>query len=84
MSNFCLNEYKITFPMFTIANVNPPDVQPVYQWLKSQPGMSADVAWNFEKFLISRTGQIVKRIPDGTQPDDPEVVGLIEAELAKP
>ena len=83
ISEFCTSSYGITFPMFTKGNVNPPGTQPLYQWIHAQPGMAADVGWNFEKFLISRTGQIVKRIPDGTQPDDPEVIAAIEAELAK-
>ncbi len=83
ISQFCTSNYGITFPMFTKGNVNPPDVQPLYQWIHAQPGMATDVAWNFEKFLISRTGQIVQRIPDGTQPDDPAVVTAIEKELAK-
>ncbi|MBS2017016.1 MAG: glutathione peroxidase [Deltaproteobacteria bacterium] len=83
ISTFCTSTYGITFPMFTKGNVNPPNVQPLYQWIKSQPGMSADISWNFEKFLVSRKGQVVKRIADGTQPDDPEVVSAIEAELAK-
>jgi len=83
ISEFCTSSYGITFPMFTKGNVNPPSTQPLYQWIHAQPGMAADVSWNFEKFLISRTGQIVKRIPDGTQPDDPEVIAAIEAELAK-
>jgi len=84
VSAFCTSEYKITFPMFSIANVNAPAEQPVYTWLKGQPGYAEDVAWNFEKFLVSRHGKVVKRILTGTTPDDPEVTGAIEAELAKP
>ena len=84
VSAFCTSEYKITFPMFDIANVNAPDEQPVYTWLKGQPGYAGDVAWNFEKFLVSRHGKVVKRILTATTPDDPEVTTAIEAELAKP
>jgi glutathione peroxidase len=84
VSAFCTTEYNITFPMFAIGNVNPPDEQPVYTWLKSQPGQSADVAWNFEKFLVSRQGKVVGRFLSAVEPDAPELTAAIEAELAKP
>jgi glutathione peroxidase len=84
VSAFCTNEYKITFPMFSIGNVNEPQEQPVYTWLKAQPGYEADVSWNFEKFLIGRNGKVVKRIATSVEPDAAEVTSAIEAELAKP
>jgi glutathione peroxidase len=84
VSAFCTDEYKITFPMFAIANVNAPMEQPVYTWLKAQPGYEADIPWNFEKFILSRHGKIVSRVPYTTSPDNTAVVATIEAELAKP
>jgi glutathione peroxidase len=84
VTEFCTTQYNITFPMFTIGNVNPPDQQPVYTWLKAQPGQSADVGWNFEKFVVSRDGKVAARFPTAVEPDAPEVIAAIEAELAKP
>ncbi len=83
ISQFCADEYKITFPMFSLANVNPPDEQPLYTWLKAQPGYGAAIPWNFEKWIISKKGQVAKRIAYTTSPDDAEVTAAIEAELAK-
>lgn len=83
ISAFCTSEYKITFPMFAIGNVNPPDEQPVYTWLKAQPGVEGAIPWNFEKFLISREGKAVKRFVYTTAPDAAELIQAIEAELAK-
>jgi glutathione peroxidase len=42
-----------------------------------------EILWNFEKFLVSRTGEVVERFAPNTQPDAPELVAAIEAELAK-
>jgi glutathione peroxidase len=42
-----------------------------------------ELTWNFEKFLVSRDGAVVKRFAPDTQPDAPELVGAIKAELAK-
>lgn len=42
-----------------------------------------EVLWNFEKFLLSRKGEVVKRFAPDTAPDAPELIAAIEAELAK-
>lgn len=42
-----------------------------------------EILWNFEKFLVSRTGEVVKRFAPDTAPDAPELVAAIQAELAK-
>ncbi len=42
-----------------------------------------ELTWNFEKFVVSRSGSIVKRFSPDTAPDAPELVAAIEAELAK-
>jgi glutathione peroxidase len=47
------------------------------------PNPEPEVLWNFEKFLVSRDGEVVKRFAPDTVPDDPTLVAAIEAELAK-
>jgi glutathione peroxidase len=42
-----------------------------------------EILWNFEKFLVSRSGEIVERFAPDTAPDAPELIAAIEAELAK-
>ncbi len=42
-----------------------------------------EILWNFEKFLVSRQGEVVRRFSPDTQPDAPELITAIEAELAK-
>jgi glutathione peroxidase len=42
-----------------------------------------EILWNFEKFLIGRSGAVVKRFAPDTQPDALELKAAIEAELAK-
>ncbi|MCK9282809.1 MAG: glutathione peroxidase [Rhodocyclaceae bacterium] len=50
---------------------------------KIEPTAKPEVVWNFEKFLINRRGQIVRRFAPDTAPDAPKLVEAIEAELAK-
>jgi glutathione peroxidase len=47
------------------------------------PGNPADVLWNFEKFLVSRRGEVVGRFSPDTAPDDSRLLAAIDAELAK-
>jgi len=42
-----------------------------------------EVLWNFEKFVVGRNGEVVKRFSPDTLPDAPELVAAIEEELAK-
>jgi glutathione peroxidase len=47
------------------------------------PTEDPEVLWNFEKFLIAKDGTVAERFAPGTEPNDPALVGAIEAELAK-
>jgi glutathione peroxidase len=55
--------------------------QPVYEWLlknyKGQP--SGEVAWNFEKFLVDKSGQVVARYKSAVKPEDPDLITKIES-----
>ncbi|HTB96004.1 MAG TPA: glutathione peroxidase [Terracidiphilus sp.] len=42
-----------------------------------------EILWNFEKFLVNREGDVVKRFSPDTEPDSPELVAAIQEELAK-
>jgi len=65
---FCQVSYNVTFPLTRKIEVNGPGRHPVYRWLTTEfPG---DIEWNFEKFLISREGKVVRRYPPATKPDD--------------
>jgi glutathione peroxidase len=44
---------------------------------------SVDVLWNLEKFLLSRTGEVVARFAPDVTADDPRLVSAIDEELAK-
>jgi glutathione peroxidase len=42
-----------------------------------------ELQWNFEKFIVSRTGEVAARFSPNTAPDAPELIAAIETELAK-
>ncbi len=54
-------QYGVTFPVFGLVNVNPPDEHPVFSWLKGQPAGAGKVDWNFTKWLVGRDGTVLQR-----------------------
>jgi glutathione peroxidase len=71
IQQFCSATYGVTFPMSAKIEVNGPGRHPLYAWLTRAPGVQAgDIQWNFEKFLIGRDGQVRRRYPPTTKPDD--------------
>lgn len=70
---FATSKFDVTFPMFRKIDVNGDGAAPLYAWLKEQqPGEddSADITWNFEKFLVDKNGNVVKRYPPPTTPEE--------------
>jgi glutathione peroxidase len=85
IQTFCSTTYGVTFPMFARLDVNGAGRHQLYQILaetEDDDGEAGDVLWNFEKFLVSPDGTPVRRFRPRTVPDDPEVVGAIEEQLA--
>lgn len=86
IGTFCSATYGVTFPLLAKTDVNGADRHPLYAELTKLAdgaGEAGDVQWNFEKFLVSPEGEPVARIRPRTEPEDPEVIALIEANLPK-
>ena len=80
----CSLEHHATFDQFAEMHVKKgPEQHPLFVWLTSQPGLSGDVTWNFNKWLIGKQGEVVARWPSDVAPDSGEVTAAIEAALAK-
>jgi len=73
IQSFCTLNYGVSFPMFAKIEVNGPQADPLYQWLKnSRPGLlgTEAIKWNFTKFLVARDGEVIKRFAPNTAPED--------------
>ena len=70
IKNFCLINYGVSCQMFEKIDVNGADRHPLYKFLveNAPNGNGRDIAWNFEKFLIDRSGNIIKRYPSIKKP----------------
>ena len=75
----CTRNYGVSFPMFAKVDVNGPQAHPLFRTLqRAKAGLlgTKAIKWNFTKFLISRSGDVVRRFGSMTKPKSLE--GSIE------
>ncbi|MDZ4849154.1 MAG: glutathione peroxidase [Pirellulaceae bacterium] len=68
IQEFCTSKYHVTFDMFSKIDVNGKDASPLYKQLTAldtKPKGAGPVAWNFEKFIVNRKGEVVARFGSG-------------------
>jgi glutathione peroxidase len=83
IQQFCTTRYGVTFPLFEKVHAKGSQQHPLYAQL-SQAEPKGEVSWNFEKFLVSKKGEVVGRYKSAVAPNDASLAAAIEAELAKP
>jgi len=71
ISEGCMINYGVTFPMFSKIDVNGDDTHEIYKYLKKELGgvFGGKIKWNFTKFLIDNNGKPVKRFSPITKPE---------------
>ena len=86
IQEYCSTTWGITFPIFEKIRVNGRNAHPLYKELTKTPdvdGKKGRISWNFEKFVVTPDGA-VHRFSPRTEPDDPDIIGLIESSLPTP
>jgi len=85
IAEFCSLNYGVEFPITQKVEVNGDARHPLYQHLVDHPdagdGHTGDIRWNFEKFLVSPDGEVVRRWGTFVEPEDPQIVETIEKVL---
>jgi glutathione peroxidase len=72
IANFCSTTYDVDFPLFAKIDVNGPQAEPLYDFLKRQKrGIfgTLNIKWNFTKFLIAPDGRVVGRYAPTVKPE---------------
>lgn len=71
ISDGCMINYGVTFPMFAKVDVNGKAAHPIYKYLKNEKGgfLFSCIKWNFTKFLIDKNGNTIKRFSPTTKPE---------------
>lgn len=82
IKEFCSTTYNVTFRLFDKIKVLGDEKEPLYKRLTNNDVTpKLDIRWNFEKFLISKDGTILKRFSSSVKPTNKEIVSAIEEAL---
>jgi glutathione peroxidase len=85
IKEFCTLKYHVSFPMFSKISVKGDDQHPLYGFLtnkESDPDFAGDITWNFNKFLVDKSGKVVARFSSKDTPESETVTAAIEKYLA--
>ena len=82
IKDFC-EAYELSFPIFAKGKVKGFEKQEVFKYLTedSNGKSKGEIRWNFEKFLVSREGKLVKRFRSSVDPNQDEISKAIESLL---
>ncbi len=84
ISNFCKNNYQVTFPLTEKIDVNGENRHPLYTVLAGEEAaFPGDISWNFEKFLVGKDGTVRQRFSPKTAPESETLVHAIETALSE-
>ena len=83
IKSFCSLTFGVSFPLFSKGHVRGPQKQDTFRFLTGEgpPRLRSEVRWNFEKFLIDRSGRLIGRWRSFTAPTSSKIVGAVEAVL---
>ncbi|OXM46809.1 glutathione peroxidase [Amycolatopsis alba] len=84
IQTFCSTTYGVSFPLFAKLDVNGESRHPLYAELTKAAdaeGAAGDVQWNFEKFLVAPSGEVVGRFRPRTEPEDASITEAIDAAI---
>jgi len=82
IKGFCLTKYSVSFPLFSKISVVGKEKHPLYRYLTEQSAFPGPVTWNFQKYLVDRSGNVIGKYDPGMNPLSPAILADIENALA--
>ena len=76
IKKFCSTTFGVNFQLFQKVHAKGNTTEPFTSLNQVRP--AGDVEWNFEKFLINRTGDAIARFKSSIEPDNIEITQAIE------
>lgn len=81
IGTFCARNYGVDFLMLQKCSTRGPNQHPVFAWLTQQRlngRSSSRVWWNFQKYLVDESGQLIDYYFSFTKPDSRRILRHIE------
>lgn len=85
IAKFC-EKYNVSFPLFAKVSVKGDDCCDLYKFLINHPNkdIAGEVKWNFQKYLVDRSGKVIAKFGPRTNPESKEIEEAIDKALAEP
>ncbi|HTK82949.1 MAG TPA: glutathione peroxidase [Bacteroidota bacterium] len=83
IKTFCSTKYHTTFDLFEKISVKGNDQDPLYTYITKESPYKGDIKWNFQKYLVDRSGNIAAKYMSAVDPMSKEVRDEVEKLLAK-
>lgn len=77
---FCEVNYGVKFPLFSKVDVKGDGIHPLFEELTTTENsdFKGDIGWNFEKFLVDRNGNLLRRFKSNEEPMSESITASIE------
>ena len=83
---FCQKNYGVDFDLMSKVDVNGDKQCDLYKHLSAidvKPRGKGDVKWNFEKYILDRSGKPIARFPSKVKPDSKDFMAVINKALGE-
>jgi len=83
IQEFCKVNFGVNFPLFSKLSVKGDEIHPLFDYLTNldNADFTGEIGWNFEKFLIDRNGNLLRRFKSSVDPESNELKHAIEQAL---
>jgi glutathione peroxidase len=83
IAQFCELNFGVSFQLFSKISVKGEDKHPLFKHLTEaeNPDFTGSIGWNFEKFLIDRNGNVLRRFKSNVTPNSKELTKAVELAL---
>ena len=72
INHVCSLKFNTKFLRFKKVDVNGDKAEPLFKYLCTKDGKYKRVKWNFTKFLVNKTGEVIARFEPTVKPADIE------------
>lgn len=77
-AKFCRLKYGVSFPIMEKVVVKGEKKISLFSWIQNEREDKEDIAWNFEKFLFDKEGNLIKHYKSKVKPLDEKITSQIE------
>jgi glutathione peroxidase len=80
IKQFCQKNYGVSFPIAEKIYVSGKNIHQIYSWLTDKEingAFNSSVKWNFQKYLVSRDGELINYFYSTTNPLSKKITSII-------